>query len=132
VNNKQRLQIIIAPWALGIGLTVGINAPVVAHPDNSSIYSDAFRNTQPFRSLNVTPLYHTPLPPSNDYDDHERYYRDRWRDDEDVRDDNDDRYGCENCRQRRVFRRGIRQPDVDRRSRDYRPHSDRYIRIRFE
>jgi hypothetical protein len=138
MNNKQRLQKIIAPLALGIGLTVGIdsiNSSAIAYPDNSTIYSDysdyhrndnsnyhrdAFRDIQPFRSLNVTPRY-TP----SRYE----YYRnyDRYNDYDRYDDDN-----CDNCRQRRVFRRGIRQPDDKQRyRRNYYPRSEnRYIRIR--
>lgn len=128
MNNSKIIKTIIAPLALGIGISAGINASAVAYPDNSTIYSDyygnpsynyhreSFRDIQPFRSLNVTPRYHTPSP--NDY-----YY---------DRDDEYDRHDCNNCRQRRVFRRGIRQPDDRQRTREYYPHSeDRYIQIRI-
>jgi hypothetical protein len=140
MNNQQRLQTIIAPLMLGIGLVFGIDgidSSAVAYPDNSTIYRDyygerhypnyhrdAFRDIQPFRSLNVTPQYNTP----SRYEYDRNYSRDR---DYDRYDDYDD---CDNCRQRRVFRRGIRQPDDRQRSRDYRdyhPDSDRQLEIRI-
>lgn len=110
MNSKPIRQTIIASLALGVGL-IGANAPAIAHPDDSS-YSNyhqrSFRDIQPFRSLNVTPRYHVPLPRSN------RYY------------DNDSRHYP---RQRRVYRRGYRKPIHDERHRDYYP-KDTYIRIR--
>ena len=121
MNSKPILQTIIASLALGVGL-IGVNAPAMAHPDDSS-YSNyhqrSFRDVQPFRSLNVTPRYHIPLPRSNRYyDDDSRYYP----------------------RQRRVYRRGYRKPINYRsdlgegsalRDRDYYPN-DTYIRIRVK
>jgi hypothetical protein len=133
MNNQQRLQTIITPLVLGIGLTVGVNSSALAYPDNSRIYSDyhrdyhrdSFRDIQPFRSINVTPRYHHPSPSD--------YYHDDYDDDDYDDDDYDDRYDCDNCRQRRVLRRGIRQPDHGERYRNYdrRDSSDSYIKIKF-
>jgi hypothetical protein len=121
MNNQQRLQTIIAPLVLGIGLAFGIDgigSSAVAYPDNSTInrdyyrnrnydnyHRDAFDDIQPFRSLNVTPRYRTPARYKyyRSYDRYNNYDRDN-----DYDNDYDD---CDNCRQRRVFRRGIRQPD---------------------
>lgn len=109
MNSKPILQTTIASLALGVGL-IGANVPAMAHPDNSS-YSNyhqrSFIEIQPFRSLNVTPRYNTPLPRSNRYHHDSRYYP----------------------RQRRVYRRGYRKPIDSRRHRDYYP-DDTYIRIR--
>ena len=114
MNSKPILQKIIVPLvplALGIGF-IGVNVPAMAHPDDSS-YSNyhqrSFRDVQPFRSLNVTPRYHIPLPRSNNrYHDDSGYY----------------------SRQRRVYRRGYRKPIDHKRHRDYYP-DDTYIRIRI-
>jgi hypothetical protein len=163
MNNQQRLQTIIAPLMLGIGIAFGIdgiNSSAVAYPDNSTIdrdyhneryypnyHRDAFRDVQPFRSLHVTPQYNTPPRyesdrDNRDYRDYSRY-NDYDHDDYDDYDDHDERGDrdyyddCDNCRQRRVFRRGIRQPDDRQRSRDYQDYrdydrdSDRQIEIRI-
>lgn len=108
MNSKPILQTIIASLALGVGL-IGANAPAIAHPDDSysNYHQRSFRDVRPFRSLNVTPRYHVPLPRSNRYYDDSRHYR----------------------RQRRVYRRGYRKPIHNRRHRDYYP-DDTYIRIR--
>ena len=111
MNSKPILQTIIASLALGVGL-IGVNAPAMAHPDDSysNYHQRSFRDVQPFRSLNVTPRYHIPLPRSNRYyDDDSRYYP----------------------RQRRVYRRGYRKPIDSRSDRDYYP-DDTYIRIRVQ
>lgn len=117
MSNKPRLHKILAPLALGVVL-IGVSAPAIAYPDNSSVYSNyhhqRFIEVTPFRSLNVTPRYYTPLPASNSYYDDYR--------------DSDRIYP----RQRRVYRRGIRK--AVRRHREfqnYHPHSDNYIRIRI-
>ena len=113
MKNKPRLRTILAPLALGIGL-IGVNAPAIAHPDNSfdtNYHQRSFRDIQPFRSLNVTPRYYIPLPASNSYHDDYR--------------DSDRIYP----RQRRVYRRGIRKAVSNQEDRHY-PYSDNYIRIR--
>ena len=114
MNDRSRLQKIVAPLALGVGLTVGIYAPAEAYPDNSSIYSDyhhqQFRNIQPFRSLNVTPRYYTPLPPSRYRPSYGRHHRDR-----------DGYYHNYDRDERRVYRKKYRNRH---------PHSDDYIIIR--
>ncbi|VEP16642.1 conserved exported hypothetical protein [Hyella patelloides LEGE 07179] len=119
MNSKQRLKKIIAPLALGIGLTVGISASAIAHPRDSESYGNyhqrSFIEIQPFRSLNVTPKYHTPLPRRR-YDNYDDRYYDR---------------GYYGDRQRRVHRRGFRKPVNDRRYRNRYRDSDRYIRIRI-
>ena len=119
MNKQLRLQKIVASLTLGIGLIFGVNASAISHPrysDSSSNYHRrSFRNIQPFRSLNVTPRSYIPLPPS-------RYRHDSYG----RRYSNDN-----NHRQRRVFRRGVRQPINSRRSRDYHRDSNHYIRIRI-
>lgn len=118
MNSKQTLKTIIAPLALGIGLTVGISASAIAHPRYSESYGNyhqrSFIEIQPFRSLNVTPKYHIPLPRRR-YDRYDSHYYDRGN------------YGD---RQRKVYRRGYRKPVNDRRYQNRYPDSDRYIRIR--
>ena len=119
MNNQYQPGKIIASLALGVGLTVGINASAMAHPryheNRSNYHQRSFIEIQPFRSLNVTPKYHTPLPSSRYYDRHDRYYH-------------RDRYGD---RQRRVYRRGYRKPVDDRRYHHRYRDRDRYIRIRI-
>ena len=118
MNNKPRLHKIIAPLALGIGLTLGANAPAISYPrysDSSSNYHRrAFIDIQPFRSLNVTPRYYTPLPSS-------RYRYDNYHHE----------YDSDNHRQRRVYRRGIRKPVSSKKSQNYNRDSNYYIRIRI-
>lgn len=116
MNGKLKLSSIIAPLALGVGL-IGANLPAMAHPDNynssnSNYHQRSFIEIQPFRSLNVTPKYYTPLPRSRS-----SYYN-RY-------DEPHDRY---NHRQRRVYRRGYRKPIEHRGDRDDYPE-DHYIRI---
>lgn len=124
--NQNRIQKIIVPIALGMGLAVGLSGEAIAHPRHydydGGYHQRSFRNVQPFRSLNVTPKYYIPRaePPygyrgyDRDYHLRERYPRS---------------YGD---RERRVFRRGFRTRDRSDRYDNYYPESDRYIRIRVK
>lgn len=126
MNNQSRLQKIVAPIVLGMGLAMGVSTSAFSHPrhydsydnyDNSNYHQRSFIEVQPFRSLNVTPRYYESSPSyGSPYYDSNRHI----------------------LRQRRVHRRGFRKPIQNRRYQNHRydnnyynnDYDGTYIRIR--